>query len=174
VSINVSVRQIEQPDFVEMICTTMRLTGVEPKNIAIEVTESVIMKEGDDIVHKLKVLENIGVSIFIDDFGKGYSSMTYLRHLPADKLKIDMEFIRDIEHDSTALEIIRGINNLAHSLGLITCAEGVETAQQKKMLSHIGVDQIQGYYIGKPMPFEELKEWLKTNYGSRDNEPNCN
>lgn len=168
ISINVSVRQLEDHDFVEMCCTTMRLAGVEPKNVAIEVTESLVMKESLDVIQKLSLMQNIGVHIFIDDFGKGYSSMTYLRHLPADKLKIDMEFIRDIEDDPTAVEIIRGINNLAHSLDLVTCAEGVETQEQLKILTKLGVDQIQGYYIGKPMSFEDLRQWMHENYGEDD------
>jgi diguanylate cyclase (GGDEF)-like protein/PAS domain S-box-containing protein len=165
VSINVSVRQLEDPNFIEMCCTTMRKAGVQPSNIALEVTESLMMKEGHVAVQKLTTLQDMGVQIFIDDFGKGYSSMTYLRHLPSDKLKIDMDFIRDIEDDPTAVEIIRGINLLAHSLDMITCAEGVETKEQLQILTKLGVDQVQGYYIGRPMDFDTLKHWVKTNYG---------
>lgn len=165
VSINVSVRQLEERDFVIAIQDIISETGIDPSNVAIEITESMVMKESDEVLGNLHALRQLGISVFIDDFGKGYSSMTYLRHLPADKLKIDMEFIRDIDNDSTAVEIIRGINNLAHSLGLTTCAEGVETENQMKILTSLGVDQVQGYYISKPLPYRKLLRWLQDNYG---------
>lgn len=151
VSVNVSLRQVQDPEFVDMFDYIMQNVGVHPHNIALEVTESVMMESGVAVAEKLRKLQDKGVHVFIDDFGKGYSSMNHLRKLPANKLKIDKEFIDDLEFDSVSVEIVKGINNLAHSLDLLTCAEGVETETQKKILTQLGVDQIQGYLIGKPV-----------------------
>jgi len=128
------------------------------KNVAVEITESLVMKEGFNITRKLSDLRSVGVQVFIDDFGKGYSSMTHLRHLPLDKLKIDMEFIQDVDTDPTAVEIVRGINNLAHSLQLTTCAEGVENFEQLRILKQIGIDNIQGYVVSRPMSVDLLTD----------------
>lgn len=168
-SVNVSTRQLEDPEFVNMCCKTMDLIGVAPHNMAIEVTESMLMNNPDEGHAKLLELRELGMQVFIDDFGKGFSSMTYLRHLPADKLKIDKAFIDDITDDRAAVDMLQGINDLAHNLGLKTCAEGVETKEQLEILRMLEIDQVQGYLIGKPVPAEEFtcpkkegeKLWLK-------------
>lgn len=156
VSVNASIRQLEDPGFVDMCIHTMEVVGIEPKNMGIEVTETMLMKQQSNIVAKLEVLRDYGVQVFIDDFGKGYSSMNHLRYLPADKLKADIDFIRDIEGDAKTIAIMKSIVELAHALDLLVCAEGVETEEQLKTLKKLGVDQVQGYYVGMPMTVDEF------------------
>lgn len=160
-SINVSVIQLEKDDFVGDILYMVESIGVNPKNIAIEVTESLFMNNSVENIHKLKILKSVGFHLSIDDFGKGYSSMSYLRRLPIDKIKIDKEFIDFIAEDQKALEIVKGIVSMSDTLKITTLAEGVETEAQLKLLTSIGTTQIQGYYTGKPMEISSFNELMK-------------
>jgi len=156
VSVNASIRQLEDPGFVDMCIHTMEELGVQPHNMAIEVTETMMMLKQTNIVAKLEVLKDYGVKIFIDDFGKGYSSYSQIRHLPADKLKLDMSFVKDVASDSKTAAIVKGIIDMAHALDLRVCAEGVESEDQLITLKSLDVDQVQGYYIGEPMSIDDF------------------
>jgi EAL domain-containing protein (putative c-di-GMP-specific phosphodiesterase class I) len=119
-------------------------------------TESLLIQNADENIAVLRKLGDEGVRIAVDDFGKGYSSLSYLRQLPIDTLKIDRSFVRDIEHDSEDVAIIQAIVAMAHSLGLQVTAEGVETRGQLDALARLGCDEYQGYLFSRPLPAVEI------------------
>ncbi|MEY4588620.1 MAG: hypothetical protein RL497_696, partial [Pseudomonadota bacterium] len=158
-AVNVSVVQLQHPEFIQML---QRVTGETPamsSSIEIEVTESVEMVNNKNHIHLLHNIKNLGFSLAIDDFGTGFSSLGYLQKMPLDCLKIDKCFIQDME-SSAGINIVKMVLQLARTLNLKVVAEGVETAEQMQTLIALGCDQIQGYYFAKPMPFEELLQWL--------------
>ena len=154
-AINISVRQLERPDFTALVRDTLQATGLPPECIELEITESVIMN-ASDAIERLLELREIGVKLSIDDFGTGYSSLAYLRKLPIDKLKIDRSFMLDLAIGEDNGVIVRAIINLARSLNLTTVAEGVEQGFQMDFLRQEGCDVVQGFLTGKPMSEEEL------------------
>jgi EAL domain-containing protein (putative c-di-GMP-specific phosphodiesterase class I) len=145
-----SIHQLEQVDVVSTITSILEETNFPPSQLCIEITETAFMHNCKDNVHKLYKLRRAGIQIAIDDFGKGYSSMSYIQQLPVSKLKIDMSFIENISTDSKSAEIARVIILLSKTLGLTTVAEGVETREQVHTLREFGCDQIQGYFSGIP------------------------
>ena len=159
VSVNASISQIEDPGFVDMCIGHMEEVGVKPHNMAIEITETMLMKKHSNIVSKLNALKEYGVKVYIDDFGKDYSSMTHLKFLPADKVKIDKIFIYGMENDKRGADLVAGIINLSHTLGLEVCAEGVENNYQLDLLQNFNIDQVQGYAIAKPMSLEDFRNF---------------
>jgi EAL domain-containing protein (putative c-di-GMP-specific phosphodiesterase class I) len=159
VAVNVSPIQLRQRDFVTAVEHALS-GGVSPTGIDLEITESVIMKDIEGNIEKLKVIRALGVSIAIDDFGTGYSSLAYLAKLPVETLKIDRAFIVDMTEQADASLLVRTMISLAHSLRLKVVAEGVETEEQAKMLRLLGCDQMQGYFFAKPMPQEALMQLL--------------
>lgn len=161
VSINVSGIQIEHSDFLGTLNQIIKRTGIEPHNIELEITESVIMFDPQRWIELLKSIKNIGVTIAIDDFGTGYSSLSYLRKLPIDKLKIDMSFVRDLPDAEDACSIANSIINLSDNMKMITLAEGIETIEQEKYLRENNCEEGQGYLYGKPMDLVSLKAWIK-------------
>ena len=160
-SINVSIRELEDFSFINDIKRTLELTNFPPQNLAIEVTESLFMSNFKNNVNKLNQLKQMGIHISIDDFGKGYSSMSYLRYLPDDKLKIDREFIRDLDNDAKSQEIIKGITLMGKALNMTVCVEGVETRQQYDIIRQLDVDQIQGYFMGPPVASDNFFQLLE-------------
>lgn len=164
ISVNVSVTQLLEPDFVDLVNQTLERTGLKPSNLVIEITENMLMHEYSSSASVFRDLNRLGVRISIDDFGKGYSSFSYLQNLPVDKIKIDISFIRGIGNDNKAGEIVKGIILLAETLGMSTCAEGVETELQFKKLKQFGCNQIQGYFKYRPLNEEEfVKAVINTN-----------
>ncbi len=157
VSVNLSGRQLENGDIVDQVAHVLAESGLEPKYLELEITESIIMKRPEEVISILHQLKSMGVKLSIDDFGTGYSSLNYLRKFPIDLLKIDKAFVRDIETNNEDRLIVKGIIALAKSLNLEVLAEGVETGEQQKLLEEEGCDYIQGYYIGKPMKCEDLE-----------------
>lgn len=153
VGVNVSVRQIRQQDFCERL---QRIIGYDygsrSVRLAIEITESELMKNMDIFVKSLKELRSLGLLVYIDDFGTGYSSLSYLKDLPIDTLKIDRSFIKDIATDSSSLSMAMGIIAIANSLGLEVVAEGVETNEQLTILDDLGCAYAQGYLFSRPLP----------------------
>jgi EAL domain-containing protein (putative c-di-GMP-specific phosphodiesterase class I) len=127
----------------------------------IEITESVIMKDVETNVGKLRAIHDLGVKIAIDDFGTGYSSLSYLARLPVQVLKIDVTFIARMSQDGGIMTLVTTMISLAHSLGLTVVAEGVETDEQAAALKRLGCDELQGYLVSKPMAFEQLAELLQ-------------
>ncbi|WP_196603058.1 EAL domain-containing protein [Pectinatus frisingensis] len=151
IAVNISPRQIKQDNFIESIFSIINKTGVSPQQIEVEITESVLMENFDDVIPKLKALQDNGLSLALDDFGTGFSSLTYLRNLPINCLKIDKSFIDKITMDTVQLEFVSSIINLGHILAMDIIAEGVETQEQLNNLRDCSCDYIQGYVFSKPI-----------------------
>jgi len=163
ISINVSGVQIEYSDFLSTLQQTIKEFNINPNKIELELTESVIMKNPQQWIELLNAIKSLGIKIAIDDFGTGYSSLSYLRKLPIDKLKIDMAFVSDIPKEEDACAIVDSIINLSENMKMITLAEGIENVEQEKYLKNNRCEEGQGYFYGKPMNFNQTKEWLKNN-----------
>lgn len=161
VAINLSARDFQKKEFIQRLDNAMAATNISSKDVALEVTESLLMEDPKQAIATLKACRQIGASIFVDDFGTGYSSLSYLSALPLDVLKIDRSFVKDITTNGHNLLIATATINLAHALGLKVVAEGIETSEQKEALTILGCDKAQGYYFAKPMPLESLVEWLQ-------------
>jgi len=162
VSVNLSPIQFGQEDLVDMVVTNLERNGLSPDKLELEITESTLMTDIDLSVQKLNQLVAQGVSISIDDFGTGHSSLYYLKTLPIDVLKIDRSFIRDITTDTSDAQIVKTIVLMAHSLGISTVAEGVEDADQLALLESFDCDLVQGFYHSKPVPLEGIIDYLKS------------
>ena len=159
-AVNVSAQQFHHPDFVQQVLATLRHSGADPRQLKLELTESVLVQDLEDVVIKMNQLQAQGVSFSLDDFGTGYSSLAYLKQLPLDQLKIDRSFVRDALLDTNAATIARTIVNLAQSLQLQVIAEGVETVEQRRFLLDIGCHLFQGYLFSHPLPQAELERML--------------
>nr|WP_315250841.1 EAL domain-containing protein [uncultured Duganella sp.] len=151
-AVNVSARQFRQPGFVDQVLMVLQRTGADPRLLKLELTESMLLTDMDDIIGKMAALQARGVGFALDDFGTGYSSLRYLKLLPIDQLKIDRSFVQDMLHSRHAASIVRAIVNLANSLDLAVVAEGVETRAQWSALEVIGCTAFQGYLFGRPAP----------------------
>ncbi|SEG40252.1 EAL domain-containing protein [Billgrantia desiderata] len=160
-SLNVSVRQFQQPDFVDQVLTEIYRHSVAPGSLTLELTESLLLKDPEGTIEKMLLLRRIGVSFALDDFGTGYSSMVYLKALPLDTLKIDIAFVRDLSQDTQSTPIAAAIVALAQSLELGVIAEGVETETQRAVLAGLGCHLYQGYLFGRPVPVEEFQPTLR-------------
>lgn len=156
-AVNVSAKQLRQMDFVDQIVEVLNVTGANPKRLKLELTESLMVNNIEDVIAKMTELKNIGVGFSIDDFGIGYSSLSYLKLLPLDQLKIDQSFVRDVLTDPNDAVIARTIIALGKSLNLQVIAEGVETLSQREFLDNYGCDAYQGYLFSKPVPAEEFE-----------------
>lgn len=153
-SVNVSARQFRQPDFVDQVLAVLKRTRANPRRLKLELTESLLVSNVEDVIVKMFALKAKGVGFSLDDFGTGYSSLTYLRRLPIDQLKIDQSFVRDVLSDPNDAVIAKTIIALAHSLGLGVIAEGVETASQRDFLVSAGCHAFQGYFFSRPLPLD--------------------
>jgi diguanylate cyclase (GGDEF)-like protein/PAS domain S-box-containing protein len=151
-AVNVSASQFMQSDFVAHVKDALDKSGANPQRLKLELTESMLVDDIEDIIVKMNAIKRFGVGFSLDDFGTGYSSLSYLKRLPLDQLKIDQSFVRDVLDDPSDAVIARTVVALGHSLGLTVIAEGVETAEQARFLSEIGCDAFQGYYYGRPGP----------------------
>ncbi len=159
-SINISALQYKREDFVDSIVGILNKYHVKPAEVELEITESVLIDDFGAVYEKLKILRNYGIRISLDDFGTGFSSLSYLKKLPIDTLKIDKSFIDTVMTDSATRVITEAIINMVKSLGFESIAEGVEEEQQYNYLHAIGCDVIQGYLFGKPLSPEELETVL--------------
>ncbi|MCZ6637519.1 MAG: EAL domain-containing protein [Alphaproteobacteria bacterium] len=163
VSVNLSSRQFHQEDMVETVTTALRDSGLNAKQLMVEITESSLMKNPDDAVVTLCLLHNMGVGMSIDDFGTGYSSLGHLKRFPLQELKIDRSFVSDVTENPQDAAIIRAILAMAHSLEIKVIAEGVETEEQLNFLEDAGCDGIQGFHISKPLPARDFADkFLRT------------
>jgi diguanylate cyclase (GGDEF)-like protein/PAS domain S-box-containing protein len=156
-SVNVSPRQYLQANFVDQVIQLINRTGVDPSKLKLELTESMLVENIEDIITKMTALKAIGVGFSLDDFGTGYSSLSYLKRLPLDQLKIDQSFVRDIMIDSNDASIVNTIIALGLSLGLEVLAEGVETEEQLQLLLSNGCQAFQGYLFSKPVPIDDFE-----------------
>jgi len=161
VAVNLSARQFAFKDLGPTIQRILQDYQVDPALIELELTESSLMVNTEEAVQTLEFLERLGTGLSIDDFGTGYSSLAYLKRFPLDSLKIDRSFVRDVTTDPDDAAIIRAVISMAHSLGLKVIAEGVETEPQLAFLAGYGCDEIQGYYLSRPIEADECGVWLK-------------
>ncbi len=161
VAVNVSAQQINQPDFVELVRQILDTTGLPADLLELEITEGTVMKNEDHVIGALRALRAMGVHISLDDFGVGYSSLTYLTRYPVDTLKIDQSFVRDATERQDHAAVIEATILLAHSLHLKVVAEGVENEAQFAFLKARGCDRIQGFLLSPPAPPEELSALLE-------------
>ena len=160
-AVNVSARQFRQPDFVAEVMSVLHATGARPERLKLELTESVLVDNVEDIIIKMNALKASGVGFSLDDFGTGYSSLSYLKRLPLDQLKIDQSFVRDILTDPNDAAIAKMVIVLAESLGLKVIAEGVETVAQRDFLANIGCHAYQGYLFSRPLLIDEFEAFVK-------------
>ena len=156
VAVNVSPKQFQYSGMCEQILATVKKYGIEPGQLAIEITEELLIDHSQSVYEQLATLRAVGIGISIDDFGTGYSSLQYLRDLPATRLKIDQTFISRIEQSSADRAIISTIAHLAHALNMRVVAEGVETEAQLSLLKASGCDEVQGFLLGRPLSVEQL------------------
>lgn len=159
-SVNVSVRQLKRGNFHGFLRETLAANGIEAKRLILEITETMVMEDLMKGREALLALKDVGVSLAIDDFGAGYSSLTYLQHLPLDSLKIDKSLI-DGMVDERAIHVVASVIRLAQGLSLNTIAEGIETEEQRILIGGLGCDMIQGYLLSRPLPFADIVDWLK-------------
>jgi PAS domain S-box-containing protein len=157
-AVNVSALQFAQNDFVDHVGQALHKTGAKPALLKLELTESMLVDDIEDVVAKMKAIKAYGVAFSLDDFGTGYSSLSILKRLPLQQLKIDQSFVRDILLDPNDAVIARTIVALAHNLDLRVIAEGVESAEQRDFLAAIGCDAFQGYFFGRPIAAGELPQ----------------
>lgn len=165
-AINISAQQLEDSEFVSKTRVIINMAGLKPGYFSLELTESSLMANSERAAGMMEALKTAGFSLSIDDFGTGHSSLTYLKHFPVDKLKIDISFVRDMMTDSNDYIIISTIIAMARTLGIRTVAEGVENDAQAEALLALGCDEAQGYYFGRPEPADIFaQKWLKLTTG---------
>jgi EAL domain-containing protein (putative c-di-GMP-specific phosphodiesterase class I) len=160
VSVNLSARQFQHPGLVDDIARVLDETGVDPRCLKLEITESVVMAHAETTVATLHRLKALGVQLAIDDFGTGYSSLSYLKRFPVDTLKIDRSFVDRLGYSTQDEAIVQSVVALAQTLKLSLTAEGIETEQQLAKLRTLGCDRGQGYYFARPLPANEVTALL--------------
>ena len=161
VAVNVSVQQFRESGFVAKVLAVLSQTGANPNRLKLELTESLLVDNVEDIIEKMHLLKARGVGFSLDDFGTGYSSLSYLKQLPLDQLKIDQTFVRDVLVDPNDAAIAKTIVALAQSLGLGVIAEGVETPAQRDFLAKAGCYAYQGYFFSRPLPLDGFEEFAR-------------
>lgn len=164
ISVNISPKQLRDSSFIDALVNLMNSAKVPASCLELEITEGVLMTGYTEINSTLDALNHLGVAITMDDFGKGYSSLSYARNYPFTTLKIDQEFISDISSNPSDLNLVNGIILIAHGMGLNVTAEGVETIEQLKLLSELSCDYAQGYYISRPVAAESITSILNTSF----------
>jgi diguanylate cyclase (GGDEF)-like protein len=160
IAVNVSIRQLRQPDFAERVLETLELTGADPTRLELELTESMLVENIEETTVKMTKLRQSGIKFSLDDFGTGYSSLNYLRRLPLDRLKIDRAFVRDILVDACGGAIAQAIVSLSRAMGLPVMAEGVESEEQREYLANLGCHTYQGYLFSRPVTVESFEKLL--------------
>lgn len=165
-AINISIDTICLPDFPNFIITTLEKYDIPPKNIILEVTESRLMTKIKQSIENLTRLNLKGITLSIDDFGTGHSSLMQLMQIPFRELKIDRAFVQNANHSHVAQAILKASASLAHAIDTTSVAEGVETQKDWDLIASLGVDVAQGYFIARPMPMDEFRRWLSTKTGT--------
>ena len=166
-AVNVSARQFHQVDFVDQVLSVLSRTGARAQQLKLELTESLLVSNFDEVITKMQALRACGVCFSLDDFGTGYSSLAYLKRMPLEQLKIDQSFVRDVLTDANDAVIAKTIITLAQSLGLGVIAEGVETQAQREFLAQAGCHAYQGYYFSRPLPIADFAALLQDQNGAR-------
>lgn len=165
ISVNVSARQLADPGWLKSVDDTIARTGIPPNYLDLEITESMLVGNPQNVIDTLDTLGQMGVTLTLDDFGTGYSSLSYLTRLPFHTIKIDRSFIQHID-EKPRRGIVQAIVAIAHSLGMRTIAEGVETPLQLSILREIGCEEIQGFYIAKPLDANAIESWWRMQLGN--------
>ena len=160
VAVNISMRQFKDPGFIDYVYETIKNTGIDPKYLELEITESMVSEDAMLFIDQLSMLRMDGMTVAIDDFGTGYSSLSYLQRLPVDRVKIDRSFIRRVESNQGDKTIVSLIIKMGHELNLQVIAEGVEEEEQTDVLVELGCDEVQGFFYAKPMHANDVKELL--------------
>ena len=159
--VNLSAREFDRIDLLDRIRIPLDEFSISPESLEIEITESLLMKDAENIVARVKHLRSTGVHISIDDFGTGYSSLSYLRRFSVSRIKIDQSFVRDLRTSNDSFAIIQAIVGIANNFNLSVTVEGVETEQQVTILKQLGCNEMQGYYFSRPLPSGRLMEFLQ-------------
>jgi predicted signal transduction protein with EAL and GGDEF domain len=167
VAVNLSPVQFKNRNLVGAVISALSSSGLRPSRLELEITESVLLQDSQGTVATLHQLRSLGVRISMDDFGTGYSSLSYLRAFPFDKIKIDQSFVRDLSASGEGAPIIRAVAGLGDGLGMVTNAEGVETAEQLEILREEGYGEAQGYLFSEPRPTEDVPAIL-ARFGARE------
>jgi EAL domain-containing protein (putative c-di-GMP-specific phosphodiesterase class I) len=160
ISVNISAIQFQEKEFLPMLSNIIKESGIEPGYLDLELTESVVMRQPEFVIKQLEFIKEMGINLSLDDFGTGFSSLSYLRYFPLDRLKIDQSFVRRLSTDSVNEAIIEAVVALGKSLKIKTIAEGVETKQELDFLRKLECDEIQGYYFSKPLPSDDFIKWF--------------
>jgi EAL domain-containing protein (putative c-di-GMP-specific phosphodiesterase class I) len=163
IAVNVSAKSLHEQTLPQKVHAALEKWGVDPRFLKIEITESSIMADPAHSLAIMSMLQSMGVRLSVDDFGTGYSSLTHLRELPIDEIKIDRSFVAGMATSDADAAIVRTVIDLAHNLGKQVCAEGVEDEATWTRLCEMGCDLAQGYWIARPLPAAELKQWLAAN-----------
>ena len=159
-AVNISARQLHQPDFVDQVLAVLDRTGASPHKLKLELTESMLVENVEEVIEKMTELRSHGLRFSLDDFGTGYSSLSYLKRLPLEQLKIDRSFVRDSLVDASSGAIAQTIIALGQAMGLPVIAEGVETEAQREFLERMGCHAYQGYLFSRPLPLVEFERLL--------------
>lgn len=171
IAVNLSPYQFRQPGLAENIATILTNTGLSPDSLEIEITEGLLLEDINAVAATLRTLSALGVHIAVDDFGTGHSSLTYLKRLPFDSIKIDRSFVRDIPDNAESQAITKAIITLGHNLGLKVVAEGVETLEQLLYFRELGCDSAQGHLISEPLDNPEVQQWREEEGKKRFSDP---
>jgi diguanylate cyclase (GGDEF)-like protein len=159
VAVNISGRHMLSGTVIDDVNAALAVSGLDPRQLTLEITETVLLTDMPMVATQLEDLRAMGVRVAIDDFGTGYTSLSHLRHLPADVIKIDGSFVAHLDQPREAT-LVRLVNDLGHTLGLEVVAEGVETVEQRATLTELGCDMLQGYYFSRPLPAAAVRSWL--------------
>jgi EAL domain-containing protein (putative c-di-GMP-specific phosphodiesterase class I) len=162
-AVNVSARQFRHPDFVDQVLEILARHNTNPQRLKLELTESMLVVNVEEIITKMSALKAHGVSFSLDDFGTGFSSLSYLKRLPLDQLKIDRSFVRDMLTETDGGAIVQAIIALGQTMGLSVIAEGVETEAQRNFLDRLGCHDFQGYLFGQPLPLGDFEHLASRN-----------
>lgn len=162
ISVNLSMVNLSDAQFADEILEILKLYELDTARLKLEITETYLMDEPENVITALKRLSDMGMCISIDDFGIGYSSLNYLQQLPVTELKIDKSFGLSLTEDSNSAVIVRSTIEMAHKLGLEVVAEGVESHETLTILDDLGCDSVQGFYLGRPMPMEDMLSWIES------------
>jgi diguanylate cyclase len=152
--VNLSARQLAQPDLPALVADILRETGVEPSDLHLEITESSLMDDPDAALATMTELRDLGVRLVLDDFGTGYSSLAYVQRFPIAMLKIDRSFVAELGEDGAGAAIVAAVASMAQGLGVDVVAEGVETEEQARLLEALGCRYAQGFLFARPLPAE--------------------
>jgi EAL domain-containing protein (putative c-di-GMP-specific phosphodiesterase class I) len=164
VAVNVSVRDLSDTGFADVVAGLLRANELPARALKLEITEHVLMADPGRVTQALESMGRLGVDLSLDDFGTGYSSLVHLKRLPVSELKVDRSFVQRMTSDADDAAIVRSIVDLAHSLGLRVVAEGVETVETWYALQDLGCDLAQGYLISRPMPGDDITRWLSGHF----------